>query len=301
MPDSSLAFIFPAFANDYTDHPGTRIAGFTEHFNKLLLTASTGPEPALAGFSFEKCNFLDSELLTQFITYIYSCAASQTLRESGIKPVCTAGYSMGVYAALCDAGVIDFASGLRLIRSAYEAIVNVTRGRSYSMGTLIGLNRQDIDRIVAQSGDELEITNQNSPFAFVISGDYTQVLRALEAAREEGALHTRQLNVNTPYHAAFLRDAALEFEKSVSRISFSPPSCPLLSLINAQELGNAHEIRQELTNNLYHPLNWFKTLTCMLEKGIETFIECGPSKGLVKNARFVEGKFRFLALDSKIV
>ena len=168
------------------------------------------------------------------------------------------------------------------------------------MGTLIGLNRHDVDRIVSQSGEELEITNQNSPYAFVISGDYTQVMRALEAAREEGALHTRQLNVNTPYHAGFLHEAALEFEKTVSGIAFTAPSCKILSVIDAQELKNIDSLKQELVNNLFHHLNWYNTLTVLLDKGVETLIECGPSKGLIKNGRFVEGKFRFLALDSVI-
>ncbi len=298
MSDQHLAFIFPAFASEYTNHPGIKLPGFIDHFHTLISIASPEAETRLADFDFENHNFLEDELYTQFITYIYSCAASVSLRKNGFIPSCSAGYSMGIYAALYDAGVISFTDGLMLIRSAYHAILKLTAGKCYNMGTVIGLDIKDIKRIVSASGATLEITNQNSAYAFVISGENTEVLTALDAAREEGALHVRQLNVNTPYHSVFLQPAAMEFDHAVRSLTFSEPSCPILSLIDGQELTSPESIRNELTNNLFHHLNWFHTLMKLLDNGINTFIECGPSRGLLKNAKFVEGKFKFYALDA---
>lgn len=300
MAEHTVAFVFPAFANDYSEHPGSKLHGFSDLFQKHLDTARKTAEPELTGFDFETRNFLDDELLTQFVTYIYSCAASDVLMNSGLKPSCTSGYSMGIYAALYHSGSIDFTDGLRLIRMAYQSILKYTTGRSYSMGTLIGLEKKDILRIMDKTGNNLEITNQNSPYAFVISGAEDQVMRALETAREEGALHTRQLNVKTPYHAGFLRDAANDFAKAVLEIPITTPSVPMVSVINATVLKNAEAVREELTNNLFHHLNWYGTLKTILGMGVKTLIECGPSKGLVKNARFVEGDFRFLSLDARL-
>jgi [acyl-carrier-protein] S-malonyltransferase len=300
LAEHTVAFVFPAFANDYSEHPGSRLHGFSDLFQKHLDTARKTAEPELTGFDFETRNFLDDELLTQFVTYIYSCAASDVLQNSGLKPSCTSGYSMGIYAALYHSGSIDFTDGLRLIRMAYQCILKYTTGKSYSMGTLIGLEKKDILRIMDKTGNDLEITNQNSPYAFVISGAEDQVMRALETAREEGALHTRQLNVRTPYHAGFLRDAANDFAKAVLEIPITTPSVPMVSVINATVLKNAEAVREELTNNLFHHLNWYGTLKTILGMGVKNLIECGPSKGLVKNARFVEGDFRFLSLDARL-
>lgn len=300
MTEQTVAFVFPAFANDYSEHPGSKLHGFHDRFETLLETARKTVEPELAGFNFETRNFLEDELLTQFVTYIYSCAAADVLKDSGLKPCCTAGYSMGIYAALYHSGSIDFTDGLRLIRMAHQSILKYTTGRNYSMGTLIGLEKTDILRIMDKTGKDLEITNQNSPYAFVISGAEDQVMQALETARDEGALHTRQLNVKTPYHAGFLRDAANDFGKAALEVTVTTPSLPVVSVINAAILKNDKAIREELTNNLFHHLNWYGTLKTILDMGVKTLVECGPSKGLVKNARFVEGDFRFLSLDARL-
>lgn len=300
MSEHTLAFIFPAFANDYTDHTGANLNGFMRHFEARMQIAQTEFDPSLIGFNFNDLNFLDNELLTQYVTYIYGCAAADTLRDAGFHPAFSAGMSMGIYATLYDAGVIEFKNGLLLIKSAYEAITKLTKGLSFSMGTLIGLNRHDLERIMAQSGGQLEITNQNSPYAFVISGDANSIRQALSDAREEGALHTRQLNVNTPYHAGFLREAVLEFEKCLSKIVFKSPRCRILSVISAKELSDIESLKNELSSNLFTHLNWYNTMVVLLEKGVTTLIECGPSKGMVKNSRFVPGNFRFLALDADL-
>lgn len=298
MAEFTLAFVFPAFASEYSDHPGGKIQGFSTHFSGLLDLAASNFEPALKGFDFDNCNFLDDELFTQYITYIYSCAASNTLKVLGIIPDITAGYSMGIYAALFNSGSIDFIDGLKLIRFAYESIQKYTLTKNYSMATIIGLDEKDICKIIDDAGGNLEITNQNSPYAFVISGDEAQVKVALDSAREEGAIHIRQLNVGQPYHANFLQDAARDLGNELSKMKVKPPAIPIISVIDTTILNTEARLRSELINNIFHHLNWYQTIQSMLDMGVETFVECGPSKGLVKNARFVDGNFRFLALDA---
>jgi len=298
LPDPTLAFIFPAFANDYLNHPGNLLPGFTDQFNSFIALTENRLHPGLADFDFETCNYLEDELKRQLVTYLYSCAASAALRKSGMIPGFSAGYSMGLYAALFDAGVISLEDGIILIREAYTAIRELVKENRYGMGTLIGLSRQDLIELLQEAGDTLEITNQNAPFSFVISGDYSSVVRILELAREEGALHVRQLPVNTPYHCGFLESAAKQFKTCFPEIEFRPPLTRLHSLIDARELKDSLQIREELTNNLFQPLNWFETMTALVDSGVSTLIECGPSRGLAKNAKFIEGKFRFLSMDA---
>src|SRR6266540_894252 len=44
-----------------------------------------------------------------------NCACAAALEERGIRPDIVAGHSLGEYAALVAAGVLDFESGLRLV------------------------------------------------------------------------------------------------------------------------------------------------------------------------------------------
>jgi hypothetical protein len=36
----------------------------------------------------------------------------------------------------------------------------------------------------------------------------------------------------------------------------------------------------------------------LLDANVSRLLECGPSKGLVKNSKFVEGDYRFFTLSS---
>lgn len=297
MPPNPLVFVFPAFPNDYTGHPGNDLKGFNEQFDHLVNEACSFHEFLPAGFNFQTNNFLDDELNTQYIAYLYSCAAGMVLREKQLVPEYSAGYSMGLYAALYDAGSITLDTGLRFIQQAYLAIRELVKGQTSGMGTIIGLDRNDIKLLIAKSKLKVDVTNQNAPYSFVVSGIREDVVKLLNLANEEGALHTRTLPVSVPYHYHQLKDAATRFAKKTSQLGIFPPLNPIVSLIDQKELQTPKELRRELTGNLYLPLNWYKTLQWFLLRGIFRFIECGPSKSLVKNAKFVAPELRFFSLD----
>jgi len=298
LSGNNLAFIFPAFTREYTDHPGVKLAGFASHFHAALNTAAAKVDPSLTNFSFAGSTLPEDELCTQYITYIYSCAASSLLRNSGFTPAMNAGYSMGIYASLFDAGSISFETGLELIRLAYQSLMGAIGSQSFGMASLIGLSGRDIHHLIDQSNLKIEITNQNASHSFVVSGHRDDILKLLELAKEEGALHMRDLEVSIPYHSSYLKEGALLFGDQISHLEIKYPGNRIISLIDQTFLTNPEIIRQELINNLFYALNWFRTKQVMLESRISVFVECGPSKGLVKNSKFVDGNFRFYTLAS---
>jgi malonyl CoA-acyl carrier protein transacylase len=297
LPDNQIAFVFPAFPGDYTDHPGKTLPGFEEQFNSLLARAAGFTDPELAGFGFEVCNFLQDELRTQYITYIYSCTISVVFRKAHISPVITAGYSMGIYAALFDAGAISFETGLQLIKYAYISLRASLGKEKYAMGTFIGLSEIDILQLIDQCSLRVEITNQNAAYSFVVSGYQTDIHKLIELAKEEGALHARDLAVSIPYHSSYLKDGATDFADQAGHLTIKAPGFAVISMIDQISLSTPEIIRQEICRNLFQPLNWYKTMQVLLSRNIGTYAECGPSSGLAKNAKFVDG-VKFFPLPS---
>ncbi|MCX6268435.1 MAG: ACP S-malonyltransferase [Bacteroidetes bacterium] len=273
--------------------------GFNGQFNEYLFQAAGLTDPQLAGFNFGDTTFPDDELRTQYVTYIYSCAVSKLLRKSGHSPAITAGYSMGIYAALFDSGSVTFETGLALIRIAYQTLHKSLNDKRLGMGTIIGLCRNDIQQLILQSSLRVEIANQNASHSFVVSGYRDDLQNLLEMATEEGALHTRDMSVNISYHSGFMKEGAMDFARQISNLEITAPETPMISLIDQIFLSNPEIIRKELMRNLYHPLNWLETMQVILEKKVSTFIECGPSTGLARNARFVDG-IRFFPLSSML-
>ncbi|MEI7662557.1 MAG: ACP S-malonyltransferase [Bacteroidota bacterium] len=300
MPDTCSSFIFPAFTRDYRDHPGQHLPGFEELFSGWLRAGAASADPSLSQFKFSDPAFTGDELRTQYITYIYSCTVAGILRNITTAPLFTAGYSMGIYAALFDAGAIDFETGLELIRIAYHSMAHSTRGGKYGMGTVIGLSRTDLELLTGNPVSKVEIVNQNASHSFVVSGEAAGLARLLSDARAEGALFVNNLDVTVPYHSGFLKEGAEDFSRQISHLHISSPNAPVVSLINQQLLVTPESLRGELIMNLCHPLNWFETQQVMINRNVTLFIECGPSEGLVKNSKFIPGNYRFSRLGSLI-
>ena len=110
-----------------------------------------------------------------------------------------------------------------------------------------------------------------------------------ELAHEEGALHSRDLEVTLPYHAVYLDAAAEQFRTRISHLDLIAPGTALISLVDQKVLTSQEDVREEIVRNLCHPLNWYETMKRALDMGIGNWVECGPETGLARNARFVEG------------
>ena len=296
MSDSKTTFVFPAFVRDYHDDKSPIIEGFTDHFHHLLTKASQVVDPDLSYFHPENQNFLDHELRTQYMAFVYGCVISDILQERGIHPNLLCGYSMGIYAALVQGGALSFENGLLLIRNAFQEISYTTMTGRFGMAGIVGLTEPDI-QVILETLPEVEVTNQNSAYSFVLSGRQQDLEKALEAAREEGAFHARMLNVNVPYHSRLLKSAALQLAKFVYTLDIRSLKIPLLSVLNQEILSSPEDIKTEIVENLYKHFNWNTTQLKLLNMGTNLFVECGPGKSLKKNSRFIDGNYQFVSMD----
>lgn len=290
-------YVFPAFTDDYSAHPGQTFPGLMERFRSLVEEAASAIDPHLQNFDFQTNNFLQDELRNQFITCLYSCAVSSLLREKFVIPQMSVGFSMGIYAAMVDSGAVSVRAALELIRMAFDSLKEGTLGIHCGMGAIIGLDRKDIEILINQNQLDVEISNQLAPFSFIVSGEYKNIERLLALSKEEGALHTRIFPVTLPYHALLLKSGAQAFAEKIRPIRIGIPANPIISVIDQAVLTTPEALRDELVRNLYHPLNWMATCQRLISQGRCEFIECGPSASLIKNARFVEGDYRFLSFN----
>jgi [acyl-carrier-protein] S-malonyltransferase len=297
-PDIKSAFIFPAFPHEYPADPFKGFPDMEEIFYFYLKEAAECIDPDLSGFNFITNNFLDSEVKTQYLTYIHSCTLSEYFKRNGLSPFFSAGYSMGIYASLCHSGAISFTDGLWLIRSAYDAIKLITGDEEFGMCSIIGLSREDIMEIIRSVSSEAVISNQNSGFAFVLSGRLSEIHELINKAKTEGALHTHLLKVNLPYHSTFLNETRKVFREMIKPVIFRKADTGIISLIDRRIMNEPADLKKEVTENLFSPLNWYKTQLELAKLGVNVFVECGLGDGLAKNARFIEGDYKFYsALD----
>jgi [acyl-carrier-protein] S-malonyltransferase len=291
-----LAFIFPAFITESSGDIFIENEKLQERLGRYLEDPAL-PDlfPGIPGFSFRGSLLPAGEPDKQAVTFLYSCAVADHFRNAGLSPEYSAGYSMGLYSALCHAGVIGLAEGLALIRKAWEEIRNALPDTDSGMVSVVGLGKGDLELLVEKTGGRMEITNRNNPVAFIVSGSRETLAGFSEAAKQEGALHVRDMNVSFPYHSSLLRPAETPFREFVDDMTFREPAVKIVSCIDQSILDSEEKIRKELVRNLFSHLDWYRTQQFLLGSGILLFLETGAGNYLARNAKFIDGNYRFLS------
>jgi [acyl-carrier-protein] S-malonyltransferase len=292
----AISIIFPAFVNEYKGNEDLINRDIGNIFTRLLESASRYLETDLTGFDFRRNNFLEDEIISQYISYIFSCSVAGYLKTQKVRPFNVSGYSMGIYAALYYCGSVDFLQGLRMVKQAWETLCRATEGGRFAMGMIIGLDKTDLVALL-RDRKEVEISNQNNPYTFILSGSRQMVESIMKAALEEGAMRASVLPVSKPYHSRFLEKASPEYAEAIRDLTITAPIYPYISAMDQNRITTGEGLRKEAIVNLSSPMNWMKTMNSLLSNGTDRIFECGAGDGLTRNSRFIEGKFQSFSVD----
>ncbi len=295
-----ICCIFPAFGNEYIKKKKDIITQYFKISEDLINSASR-----LLNINFQDINLTEDnnsfdELSSQYFTYFYSSMLSRILKNHKINlSEYTAGYSMGIYAALYHSESISFEDGINLIKNAYEFILNSLDNQKFCMGTIIGLEYDFLKNIIKNNNlNDVNIINVNNKHSIVISGITEDVASLIEKSKVEGALSAKLLPITAPYHSNFLEKAATNFRNYLEGIKFEKPKFKIISSHDQKILNTIDDIKTELMNNLCTNHNWLNTMNKLLHLKNETFFECGPGKSLFKMAKFIDGEFKLYTIKS---
>lgn len=298
IPKMSVGFIFPAFVSEYSGNEPDEIRKYSDGFDKLLEQVCLHSGVNLRELVLHVRNIPDHELNAQLISYVFSCAITDLLKENNVVPEFLAGYSMGLYAALYSSNSISFIQGIDLIKKAYELINASIPEVETGMGSIVGLTKEDVLNLLAKK-EGVFLANTNGEHAFLISGLKPVVQTVLREAKLEGALHASLMNVNSPYHTPFLNNASLMFRDFIlHHITLNDSTVKIISSVDQRAFIRKEEIIDELVLNLNTRINWLKTMERLLELGANRFVECGAGNSLYKAGKFIKGDFRIYTINS---
>ncbi len=295
---SYTAILFPAFVTDFIGCENAELKKMGIEIGDYLQKAGLVLDLTAENLLKTEGQGRDQELNIQYLTYIYSCAFSDAIRERKIPLHYVSAYSMGIYAALYHSGSLPFSAGLMCIREAFRSISETLSDDAFSMGLVGGLDRADIDLLKTACAPECYIVNSNNQHTFVFSGPEQQIRDLLTAARNEGALMTRMMEVSIPYHSPYLCPAADRFAVYLENTEVTSTSLPYLSSLSLQWLSDPAALRAEMARNLHQPFQWFESVKLLLSSGVKLFIECGAGEGLSKINKFINGDYRTLNLKN---
>ncbi|HOM05992.1 MAG TPA: ACP S-malonyltransferase [Candidatus Kapabacteria bacterium] len=226
---------------------------------------------------------------TQPAIFLHSAVLYELLKDK-LEFDAVAGHSVGEYAALYIAGVIEFEDALRLVSLRGQLMYSAGEELPGTMFAVINL---DDDKVVEvcnklnqnDEGAVVVAANFNSPGQVVVSGSRDYLRNNINAFKEAGAKLVKELVVSGAFHSPLMKPAQLELEKAINTIEFKNAKVPVYSNVYAKPLTNADEIKNALIAQLTAPVLWTQSLRQMFSDGITRFVELGPGQvlqGLVK-------------------
>lgn len=209
------------------------------------------------------------------------------LAQGGKTPKVVAGHSLGEYAALVAAGVLDFSDAVKLVRFRAQVMQEAVPAGEGAMAAVMGLSPEELDLICAQAaqGQVVSAANLNSPGQIVIAGASAAVERAMDLAKTAGAKRAVLLQVSAPFHCSLMKPAAEKLAERMADVVFSAPTIPVLNNVDVKVQETPDLIRDALVRQAYSPVRWIESVVAMKSMGVEAVYEFGPGKvlsGLVK-------------------
>jgi len=198
-------------------------------------------------------------------------------------PAFVAGHSLGEYTALAAAGVLDFTTTVRLARERGRLMYEAGLIRPGGMVAIMGLDEALLTEVCAEC--DTRIANYNCPGQLVISGAKECLDRAAELAKARGASRAVPLQVSGAFHTPLMQPARDGLSRIVAEVNFQTPAVPVIANATAKPITTTEEVKNELITQLCNGIQWQRSVECMIENGVSTFIEIGPGKvlsGLIK-------------------
>ncbi|MBH0229238.1 ACP S-malonyltransferase [Halobacillus yeomjeoni] len=248
------------------------------------------------GFSLTKLMFEGpSEELTktenaQPALLLNSVAINQVLQEHGVKPVVTAGHSLGEYSALVASGALEPIEAVKLVNLRGKLMEEAYPTGKGTMAAVLGLSQEEIERTISEfDGEEtVDLANINCPGQIVISGTKEGVEKVSEKLSEAGAKRVLPLNVSGPFHSRLMKPASDDFAKHLSETDVRDADIPVYANVTADEVTDAATIEKLLVEQLYSPVRFQEILEAFVEKDVDAIVEVGHGKvlsGLVRKVK----------------
>lgn len=246
---------------------------------------------------FEENDRLDITRYTQVGLLTTELAILKAVEEKGIRPVVTAGLSLGEYAAITAAGKISLEDALRVIdkRGLYMQEAVPVGG---AMSAVIGLDMEVIRKVCEETEGIVEVANDNCPGQTVISGEAEAVASAGEALKAAGARMVTPLKVSGPFHSSMLKGAGDRLKPELEKVQWVNSDIPYVSNTTAELVEDKDKILPLLVRQVSESVRWQEDVKVMTDMGVDTFIEIGPGKTLAGFMKRIDRKIKCINIET---
>ena len=272
---------------------GAQVPGMGKDFAEADAAAMALFDTAneVLGFDLKKVCFegpaeeLTKSNICQPAIFVTSYAAYQALQKK--RPTafdCAAGLSLGEWGALCAAGVLDFASTLKVLEARGRFMQEACEATPSGMIAIVGATPEQLETLCEKTG--CTVANVNSAAQQVLSGSKEEIAAAAAEAKTLGIKRAIPLATAGGFHSPFMAPAREKLAPVLDTITFHAPKFPVLSNVTGQpHASDPAAIKALMLEQVTGTTNWAADVAAAKALGCTTFVEFGPGKvlsGLIK-------------------
>ncbi len=228
--------------------------------------------------------------LAQMAIALVNKSAALVLAEQGIVSQGCAGFSLGEYSALNDAGVIRDEDLFRIIQTRGELMERAARradtaGGTTGMAAVMGLEIGEVASILANVRLEALATVvypglHNAQSQTVISGTAEGLARAEALLTEAGAMKYVALKTSGPFHSPLMEEAREGLAAALEQYRFGDPTKTLYSNVTGGSIPSGAEARRLCAEQVVSTVKWVDVERSVLADGYDEHLEVGPGNVL---------------------
>lgn len=208
----------------------------------------------------------------QSAIFVLEVALADLLMSWNILPSVVVGHSLGEYAALVIAGVLDVSSGVLLVaRRAQLMMTNCKVGKTSMLAVNIGASAAKAAIEGDTSFQQLTISCDNSRTDCVMGGPIPQLQSFKECLKITSNVKSKMLDVPMAYHTDAMDPILPELTKYASTMVLRKPSLPIISNV----LGRLVAAGENVFTPEY--LGRHSRETVAFQQGLDDFFQCPNS------------------------
>jgi len=274
--NSNLALVFGGQGSQFTGMGKI----FYETFSESKCVFNIASE--VVGYDVSQICFEASQKELSKTMYCQICplavelAIYNALKKVNMQFDAVAGFSLGEYAALVVAGMIDIKTAFKLVKDRALAMETEVSDNAGRMVAVINLCIEDVDAICKKIGyTNASIANYNAFNQVSVSvstevfDDFIYCVKLLNGV-------VIPLKVSRPFHHLIMQPAANKFKDKLINVVYREPLFPTYMNVTGEPFSANDSLVDELYEHIVKPVQWIKTIQNMRVSGIDTFYEISP-------------------------
>ncbi|HLE99014.1 MAG TPA: ACP S-malonyltransferase [Gaiellaceae bacterium] len=225
-----------------------------------------------------------------------SLAILAAMRERGLEPDVVVGHSVGEFAALAAAGVLETGAAIGLVRERGLAMAEAARQRPGTMAAILGLEDEEVEKLCRKIVGVWP-ANYNCPGQVVVSGEHEAVEECCAEAESLGARRAVRLRVSGAFHSPLVARAADRLRPALDRVRFAEPLAPFMSTVTAK-IEPAQRLGALLVDQLTAPVRFTHAASELVRSGATTFVEVGPGNVLSGLVRRIDRSVKTISVNT---